>query len=144
MPPRCLFHGASSSKPAAYQGEYGTPSGGSLTEFRGRKASEHVGREVADLCEIIERLQHRGDGEEDVTFGDLFAEYETISNKLCGLLLIARRHGLVAFPGEMLFQGSHSGVVIQPLVSAEHVRMRAEAAAVSSNQEWGSSLQNPG
>uniref|UniRef100_A0A673CRI2 Costars domain-containing protein n=1 Tax=Sphaeramia orbicularis TaxID=375764 RepID=A0A673CRI2_9TELE len=40
-----------------------------------------------------------------VEFGKLFEHYVTISNKLVGILLRARKQGLVDFKGEMLWQG---------------------------------------
>jgi hypothetical protein len=40
-----------------------------------------------------------------IDFKTLFVIYNAISNKLVGLLLRARKTGLVDFEGEMLFQG---------------------------------------
>ena len=39
--------------------------------------------------------------------------YTVISNKVVGLLLRARKHGLVDFPGEMLYQRRDDHVVIK-------------------------------
>uniref|UniRef100_A0A8C5AP14 Costars domain-containing protein n=1 Tax=Gadus morhua TaxID=8049 RepID=A0A8C5AP14_GADMO len=54
----------------------------------------------------------RGTGSVTVEFGRLFEHYVTISNKLVGVLLRARRQGLVHFDGEMLWQGQDDRVVI--------------------------------
>uniref|UniRef100_A0A672MK88 Actin-binding Rho-activating protein-like n=1 Tax=Sinocyclocheilus grahami TaxID=75366 RepID=A0A672MK88_SINGR len=52
------------------------------------------------------------DGRVSVRFGMLFERYVTISNKLVGVLLRARKQGLVHFEGEMLWQGRDDGVLI--------------------------------
>lgn len=104
------------SKPAhTHRGDptYGRPPEGSRTEQRGRDAHSHVGREVEELCLIIRRTGKVGeDGHVRVTFGQLFETYVTISNKVVGILLRARKHGLVHFEGEMLWQGKDDDVVI--------------------------------
>ncbi|KAF2974314.1 hypothetical protein EK904_009874 [Melospiza melodia maxima] len=90
---------------------YGRPPEGSRTEQRGRDAHSHVGREVEELCSIIRRTGKVGeDGHVTVTFGQLFETYVTISNKVVGILLRARKHGLVHFEGEMLWQGKDDDV----------------------------------
>lgn len=92
---------------------YGRPPEGSRTEQRGKDAHSHVGREVEELCLVIRSTGRRGDdGRVSVTFGQLFETYETISNKVVGILLRARKHGLVSFEGEMLWQGKDDDVVI--------------------------------
>lgn len=92
---------------------YGRPPEGSRTEQRGRDAHSHVGREVEELCLVIRSTGRRGDdGRVSVTFGQLFETYVTISNKVVGILLRARKHGLVRFEGEMLWQGQDDDVVI--------------------------------
>ena len=142
MPPVCTFHGVSTTKSRQYQGEYGTPGAGTETEMRARQASKHVGKEICQLLRIIERLGQVGGYDEEspvvceVVFSELFQEYVTISNKLVGVLLRARKHGAVAFEGEMLFQGMSDGVVIRPLVSASELEDRLEYGKA----EWGSSI----
>ncbi|MBN3305760.1 ABRA protein, partial [Amia calva] len=92
---------------------YGRPREGSETERRGRDAHSHVGKEVQELCLIIQSVgERREDGATVVEFGKLFERYVTISNKVVGLLLRARRQGLVAFEGEMLWQGRDDRVRI--------------------------------
>ncbi|XP_014732165.1 PREDICTED: actin-binding Rho-activating protein-like [Sturnus vulgaris] len=92
---------------------YGRPPEGSRTEQRGKDAHSHVGKEVEELCSIIRKTGEVGeDGHVSVTFGQLFETYVTISNKVVGILLRARKHGLVHFEGEMLWQGKDDDVVI--------------------------------
>lgn len=97
--------------PLKAQGDYGRPPQGSKTEQRGKDAHTHVSREVRELCEAIRRIGEPGNMV-TVEFGKLFEHYVTISNKLVGILLRARKQGLVEFDGEMLWQGRDDHVVI--------------------------------
>ncbi|XP_041044373.1 actin-binding Rho-activating protein-like [Carcharodon carcharias] len=93
--------------------EYGHPKKGSKTEQRGKDAHTLVGKEVEELLYIIRRYGEAGpDGNICVTFGRLFDAYVTISNKLVGILLRARKYGLVHFDGEMLWQGRDDRTLI--------------------------------
>ena len=102
-----------------------------MTERRGKDAHTHISREVEELCAAIRTIGRRegGDGLRDggvgdrgcaehgtetvtVEFGKLFEHYVTISNKLVGVLLRARKQGLVHFEGEMLWQGQDDRVLI--------------------------------
>uniref|UniRef100_A0A3Q3BQE6 Si:dkey-29b11.3 n=2 Tax=Kryptolebias marmoratus TaxID=37003 RepID=A0A3Q3BQE6_KRYMA len=101
---------------------YGRPLQGSLTEQRGKEAHTHISEEVQKLCEAIRTIGElrEKDGDEggsnrkvvSVEFGKLFEHYVTISNKLVGILLRARKQRLVEFEGEMLWQGKDDHVVI--------------------------------
>ncbi|KYO18969.1 actin-binding Rho-activating protein-like [Alligator mississippiensis] len=92
---------------------YGRPPEGSKTEQRGKDAHTHVGKEVEELCMIIRSIGEKGkDGNVRVNFQRLFETYVTISNKVVGILLRARKHGLVQFEGEMLWQGKDDNVII--------------------------------
>ncbi|XP_059364248.1 actin-binding Rho-activating protein-like isoform X1 [Carassius carassius] len=92
---------------------YGRPLEGSKTEQRGKDAHSHISREVTELCRVILESRESGDdGRPAVRFGTLFERYVTISNKLVGVLLRARKQGLVHFEGEMLWQGRDDGVII--------------------------------
>lgn len=97
--------------PPRPQGDYGRPPQGSKTEQRGKDAHTHVSREVRELCEAIRRIGEPGKVV-TVEFGKLFEHYVSISNKLVGILLRARKQGLVEFEGEMLWQGRDDHVVI--------------------------------
>lgn len=111
--------------PQKGQDDYGRPLQGSLTEQRGKDAHTHVSREVQELCEVIKNIGKPADKDGDgsssdgnvitVKFGKLFEHYVTISNKLVGILLRARKQRLVDFEGEMLWQGRDDNVVIRLL-----------------------------
>ncbi|XP_047455812.1 actin-binding Rho-activating protein-like [Mugil cephalus] len=100
--------------PQRGQDDYGRPLQGSMTEQRGKDAHTHISREVQELCAVIKNIgEPRGlDGAVAVEFGKLFEHYVTISNKLVGILLRARKQRLVDFQGEMLWQGKDDHVVI--------------------------------
>ena len=92
---------------------YGKPRPGTKTEVRGKRAGNLVTTEVATLCQVLHDLGHRKeDGTFIISFGFLFEVYTKISNKLVGMLLRARRQGLVKFEGEMLYQGRDENVII--------------------------------
>lgn len=93
---------------------YGKPTEGSRTEFRGLVADVRISSEIVELCDIIRDIGTvQDDGSVAVTFGTLFDMYTKISNKVVGILLRARKHGLVTFEGEMLFQGRDEKKVIR-------------------------------
>ena len=64
-------------------------------------------QEILELCEFIYMHSHEDeDGERSIMlFGDLFKLYTRISDKVVGILLRARKYGLVHFEPEILFQG---------------------------------------
>lgn len=95
---------------------YGRPPEGSKTEMRGIKAHSHVSNEIVELCSVIRQIGiETSDGSWIVTFGDLFQTYTVISNKVVGILLRARKHGLVEFEGEMLYQRRDDKKIIKLL-----------------------------
>ncbi|XP_041650110.1 actin-binding Rho-activating protein-like [Cheilinus undulatus] len=104
--------------PQRGQDDYGRPLQGSMTEQRGKDAHTHIGREVQELCEVIRDIGepiNKADSDGlviAVEFGKLFEHYVSISNKLVGILLRARKQRLVDFEGEMLWQGKDDHVVI--------------------------------
>ncbi|XP_067904972.1 actin-binding Rho-activating protein [Heterodontus francisci] len=92
---------------------YGQPKEGSKTAERGQRAQEHVHKEIQEMCFIIRNLGRQGgDGKTRVTFGKLFDRYVTVSDKVVGILMRARKHGLLDFQGEMLWKGEHDDVII--------------------------------
>ncbi|XP_061632059.1 actin-binding Rho-activating protein-like [Phyllopteryx taeniolatus] len=97
--------------------DYGRPLQGSMTAQRGEDAHTHISREVQELYEVIKDIgvqanKDGGGSNISVEFGKLFEHYVTISNKLVGILLRARKQKLVDFEGEMLWQGKDDHVVI--------------------------------
>lgn len=92
---------------------YGRPEEGSKTDKRGKQAGNLISSEIRVLCEnITEFGQLMPNGTTVIKFGELFQLYTSISNKLVGILLRARKHGLVCFEGEMLYQRRDDNVVI--------------------------------
>ncbi|KFO18516.1 actin-binding Rho-activating protein [Fukomys damarensis] len=92
---------------------YGRPRAGTKTAERAQRAEQHIHREILELCLVIRTMaRHRRDGRVQVSFGELFDRYVRISDKVVGILLRARKHGLVHFEGEMLWQGRDDHVVI--------------------------------
>ena len=104
---------------------------GTKTAERGARANKHVHREILELIEVIYMSGFPADGAEDehvsvMFFGDLFRladhirpcgdhgnlvnnplfrrVYTRISDKVVGILLRAKKYGLLYFEPEMLFQ----------------------------------------
>uniref|UniRef100_A0A182MIF5 Costars domain-containing protein n=1 Tax=Anopheles culicifacies TaxID=139723 RepID=A0A182MIF5_9DIPT len=88
--------------------EYGKPKAGSLTEYRGKKANIQVYQEMLELCQVIDTdgkpVSKKNPDIKMIYFGELFNIYTHINDKLVGLLLRARKHDLIQFEGECLFQ----------------------------------------
>ncbi|RVE67211.1 hypothetical protein OJAV_G00114640 [Oryzias javanicus] len=96
---------------------YGRPKEGTKTAERAKRAERHIHREIDDMCYVIRTMAEPDpDGKTRVTFGELFDRYVRISDKVVGILMRARKHGKVAFEGEMLWQGQDDGVIITLLV----------------------------
>jgi hypothetical protein len=86
-----------------------------MTEFRGMKANIQVFQEMIDLCAIIHQEGKPVEDEaelREISFGELFQIYVHINDKVVGLLLRARKHELLTFEGECLFQKFHDHVPI--------------------------------
>ncbi|XP_028285512.1 actin binding Rho activating protein b [Parambassis ranga] len=99
------------------QDGYGRPKEGTKTAERAKRAEQHIHREIDDMCYVIRTMVDPDpDGKTRVTFGQLFDRYVRISDKVVGILMRARKHGKVAFEGEMLWQGQDDGVIITLLV----------------------------
>merc|ERR1712165_527517 len=140
---------------------YGTPIPGSKTEARGKLAHQRVSREIWELCCIIEehgitrkkKLSKKKknvtlnsennndivDEEEEYTtiskinFGSLFKIYTFISSNLVGILLRARKYGLVEFEGECLFQRQDDDVIITLMYPASKVKKMLDSRTFT----WG-------
>ena len=121
-------------------GDYGTPVAGSKTAQRGHQAHARISNEIVELCAVIEDNGQKiaGTGSDPVTvitFGRLFDIYTYISNKLVGVLLRARKYGLVAFEGETLFQRRDDDVVITLLVTT--AKAKELARENKEDFQWG-------
>ena len=85
------------------------PAAGSLSDIRGRKASCHIFKEMLELCDVIHQNGVPCKDHPEImaiSFGELFNLYVHINDKLVGLLLRARKHKVIDFEGECLFQVS--------------------------------------
>lgn len=106
--------------------EYGRPKAGSLTEYRGKKANIQVYQEMLELCMVInDEGQSYSKKEPElraILFGELFNIYTHINDKLVGLLLRARKHELIQFEGEMLFQRRDDDVPVFLLKPIKAIR----------------------
>ena len=69
-------------------------------------------KEIEELCSIIKTYGRETRDGWLITFGHIFQIYVAISDKVVGLLLRARKHGLLDFEGEMLFQRRDEDVAI--------------------------------
>ncbi|XP_044750925.1 actin-binding Rho-activating protein-like isoform X1 [Coccinella septempunctata] len=118
------------SKPKISKEDYGKPPKGSLSESRAYKATIAVCKEMLELCEVInENGEHLFTPEEKpddprkvISFGELFSIYTVISDKVVGLLLRARKHKLVDFEGECLFQRRDDHIPIILLKPINEIR----------------------
>ncbi|KAH8281257.1 hypothetical protein KR018_003024 [Drosophila ironensis] len=121
---------ASSPKPTFSKDQYGKPLAGSLTEMRGQKANMHVMKEMLELCQIINSEGYDVKDEPTmrvIPFGELFNIYNYISDKVVGILLRARKHKLVDFEGEMLYQRRDDDVPVFLLKPIKEIRAEMEA-----------------
>ncbi|XP_034110140.1 angiomotin isoform X1 [Drosophila albomicans] len=116
---------ATSPKPTFSKDQYGKPLAGSLTEMRGQKANMHVMKEMLELCQIIDSEGYQVKDEPSmrvIPFGELFNIYNYISDKVVGILLRARKHKLLEFEGEMLYQRRDDDVPIFLLRPIKQIR----------------------
>ncbi|EDW06074.2 uncharacterized protein Dmoj_GI16419 [Drosophila mojavensis] len=121
---------APSPKPTFSKDQYGKPLAGSLTEMRGQKANMHVMKEMLELCQIIDSEGYEVKDEPTmrvIPFGELFNIYNYISDKVVGILLRARKHKLLDFEGEMLYQRRDDDVPIFLLRPIAEIRRELNA-----------------
>uniref|UniRef100_A0AC34QH95 Costars domain-containing protein n=1 Tax=Panagrolaimus sp. JU765 TaxID=591449 RepID=A0AC34QH95_9BILA len=103
-------------------GDYARPAPGSKTEKRASKAGDYVTREVVFLCEIISQNAIGQPPDCTIKFGPLFYIYSHYSGSLVGMLIIARKYGLVDFQGEMLYQRQDDHKEIRLLKPIDEIR----------------------
>lgn len=88
-------------------------------------ASIHVYKEMIQLCQVIHDYGKPIKENPDlrvILFGELFDIYVNISNKIVGILLRARKHDLLTFKGECLFQNYHDNVPIYLLHPFDEIK----------------------
>eukprot|EP00465_Bigelowiella_longifila_P008373 CAMPEP_0185259846 /NCGR_PEP_ID=MMETSP1359-20130426/8543_1 /TAXON_ID=552665 /ORGANISM="Bigelowiella longifila, Strain CCMP242" /LENGTH=151 /DNA_ID=CAMNT_0027845893 /DNA_START=12 /DNA_END=467 /DNA_ORIENTATION=- len=93
---------------------YGQAPEGSKSAARAKRATEWVKEQVGILLGVIRRIGAKAGarGLHEIRFGTLFVAYQDISDTLVGILKRARKYKVVAFEGDMLWQGSSDNVVI--------------------------------
>ena len=112
---------------------YGSPVRGSKTWERAQTAHRHVVEEISLLCHVIETHgQQDPNGQTLILFGDLFEVYSSISETVVGMLLRARKHQLLYFEGETLFQRKDDHVPILLFYPAEVCREKLIASGLQS------------
>merc|ERR1711892_765378 len=120
--------------------EYGKPQEGTKTAARGRKAHQAISGEIVELCQVIDmnaRIQGTDGSSRGILFGDLFNIYNSISNKVVGLLLRARKYKLVEFEGETLFQGRDTKTPVFLIRSIEEVKSVFKSGEDPASFQWG-------
>lgn len=115
----------------SYGAGYGRPVPGSSTDKRGQEYQKAVTLEVMGLCRIIFNHGFRlGNGHTLMLFREIFDLYQSISNKVVGILARARKNRLIHFEGETLFQGTSDETNVTLLRSIsdieEHFRATKE------------------
>eukprot|EP00092_Neocalanus_flemingeri_P012306 GFUD01013264.1.p1 GENE.GFUD01013264.1~~GFUD01013264.1.p1 ORF type:complete len:158 (+),score=35.57 GFUD01013264.1:137-610(+) len=120
--------------------EYGKPQEGTQTAARGRKAHQAISGEIVELCQVIEanaRIPGSDENCKGIMFGDLFNIYNSISNKVVGLLLRARKYKLVQFEGETLFQGRDNKTPVFLIRSIKEVKEVFKSGEDPASFQWG-------
>jgi len=106
----------------SYGAGYGKPIPGSASDKRGQEYQKAVTLEVMGLCRIIFSRGFRlSNGHTLMLFKDIFQIYQSISNKVVGILARARKNRLVHFEGETLFQGESDDTNVTLLRSASDI-----------------------
>lgn len=96
--------------------QYGRPVAGSKTEQRAKAAQSWVEQAIEKLVSVIREIgKPDAQGRPHITFGELFIAYQDISDTLVGIMMRAKKRGLLEYEGDMLFQGLNDGVVITVL-----------------------------
>jgi len=113
---------------ANYGAGYGKPIPGSACDIRGQEYQKAVTLEVLGLCRIISTNGFRlKNGHTLMLFKDIFQIYQSISNKVVGILARARKNRLVHFEGETLFQGTSDDTNVTLLRSAADIENHFKA-----------------
>ena len=87
--------------------------GSSLSAARAAEGAKWVDKEVKKLVNEIEKIGYKDEeGRWAVKFITLFEHYENVSDSLVGIMIRAKKRGLIEYVGEMLLQGKDNDVVI--------------------------------
>lgn len=92
---------------------------GELSNKRAVAATRWVDKEIRKLIAAIKSYGTENAGKYTVTFGVLYEPTQNHFEALSGTLRTAKKHKVVSFEAEVLFKGTHDGVVIT-LLKEEH------------------------
>ncbi|KAF7637370.1 Costars domain-containing protein [Meloidogyne graminicola] len=106
--------------------DYGRPIVGTKSQARGVRAGSSIMQEVIFLCEIIEKNANGIPPNCSIKFGQLFYIYNNYSQSLVGMLIRARKYGLVDFEGEMLYQRQDDNKEVKLLKSVIQIKESIE------------------
>ncbi|KAF8357569.1 tag-243 [Pristionchus pacificus] len=101
--------------------------------FLSAQAGIHVCREILYLCELIDQNAEGFEPNRWIKFGKLFVIYSYYSDKLVGMLIRARKYGLLHFEGEMLYQRQDDNKNITLLYSLKDIRERMKPSGDPKN-----------
>ena len=96
-----------------------------------RDAHDHIAKDVLNLLELLEKKASpgaHGETERVIMFGPLFDVYSLITDKVVGTLVVARKHGLLYFRGEILLQNRDDNEPIVMLKTTQQARDIFDAA----------------
>jgi len=104
-----------------FGGDYSSKSSrkNTLSKQRAGEFSKNIETAMDELVKIVKekgKLDQAEGGVATISFGQLFEEYENISDMLVGLLMRAKKRKLIKYQGDMLFQGIHDAVKITALI----------------------------
>uniref|UniRef100_A0A0N4Z778 Costars domain-containing protein n=1 Tax=Parastrongyloides trichosuri TaxID=131310 RepID=A0A0N4Z778_PARTI len=102
--------------------DYARPEVGSKTDIRAHKAGNYITSEIIFLCEVINTYATGEVPNRSMKFGPLFHSYNLYSGSLVGILIRARKYGLIDFEGEMLYQGQDNNKEIRMLKTIEDIK----------------------
>uniref|UniRef100_A0A0K0G197 Actin-binding Rho-activating protein (inferred by orthology to a human protein) n=1 Tax=Strongyloides venezuelensis TaxID=75913 RepID=A0A0K0G197_STRVS len=102
--------------------DYARPEKGSKTEIRAKRAGNYITSEIIFLCEVINSFATGEVPNRVVKFGPLFYNYNLYSGSLVGMLIRARKYGLIDFEGEMLYQGQDNNKEIRMLKTIDDIK----------------------
>ena len=113
-------------------------------EKRIQDARTAISNQLALLKRLIRELGRRGDdGKIHVSYGTLFDETATRFSMLSGTLVIGRKHHVVDFEGETLFQGRDDNVDIVLLDETVDEDFRDEIAIRDKGSEGAEEERDP-
>ncbi|XP_037076391.1 uncharacterized protein LOC119097465 [Pollicipes pollicipes] len=104
---------------------YGRPLEGSKTAERGKQAQVQMIADMVEMCDVIFDCGIQSpDGRGAICFGDVFRLYSAINDKCVGLLMRGRKHNILDFEGEMLFQRRDDDKMIELLLPLNTIRYK--------------------